>query len=68
MNLTPVSSSNIHSIGYENGKLYVQFKSGGLYVYSGVPATIYKALMSAPSHGRYLAHNIKNCYPYTRLN
>lgn len=37
MNMTPVSSSNIASIGYENGTLYVAFNHGGVYAYSGVP-------------------------------
>ena len=53
MNMTPVSSSNIASIGYENGTLYVAFNRGGLYAYSGVPESVYRELMSAPSHGHY---------------
>lgn len=67
MNMIPVTSSNISSIGYENGTLYVKFNSGGLYTYSGVPESEYRALMSAPSHGKYLAAYIKNSYPYTRI-
>lgn len=67
MQMIPVSSSNISSIGYENGTLYIRFHKGGLYSYSGVPYSVYTALMSAPSHGKYFAAYIKNSYPYSRL-
>ena len=67
MNMIPVSSSNISSIGYENGTLYVAFHSGGLYAYSGVSESVYRELMSAPSHGNYLAYQIKGRYPYQRI-
>lgn len=67
MNMTPVSSSNIASIGYENGTLYVAFNRGGLYAYSGVPESVYYVLMSASSHGSYLAAHVKGIYPYRRI-
>lgn len=67
MNMIPVSSSNIASIGYENGTLYVAFNRGGLYAYSGVPVSIYHRLMSASSHGSYLASHVKGIYPYRRI-
>lgn len=67
MNMTPVSSSNISSIGYENGTLYVSFHHGGLYAYSGVPESVYRGLMSASSHGSYLASHVKGVYPYRRI-
>lgn len=67
MNMIPVSSSNISSIGYENNTLYVSFHSGGLYLYSGVPESVYRELMSASSHGKYLAAYVKNRYPYKRI-
>ena len=67
MNMIPVSSSNIASIGYENGTLYVAFNRGGLYAYSGVPESIYHVLMSASSHGSYLASHVKGIYPYRRI-
>ena len=67
MNMIPVSSSTIASIGYENGTLYVAFNRGGLYAYSGVPESIYHGLMSASSHGSYLASHVKGIYPYRRI-
>lgn len=67
MQMTPVVSSNIFSIGYEAGTLYVAFNHGGLYAYSGVPVDVYRNLMAAASHGSYFAAHVKNRYPYTRL-
>lgn len=67
MNMIPVSSSNISSIGYDGTNLYVLFNSGGLYEYFDVPQSIYNELMSASSHGSYLANYIKGCYRYQRI-
>lgn len=67
--LTPVSSSNIDSIGYDeqNQEVYVRFLNGSLYVYKGVPPHEYENLMQAPSHGSYLNRSFKNVYPYERI-
>lgn len=67
MNMIPVSSSNISSIGYEGSTLYIRFNSGGLYAYYNVPASVYSSLMSASSHGKYLAAYIKGCYRYQQI-
>lgn len=62
-----VYSSDIGSVGYENGVLEIAFNSGGLYQYSGVPEVVYEELMSASSHGRYFHAHIKNHYPTYRI-
>lgn len=67
MECIPVSSSNLASVGYEEGVLEVAFKSGSVYQYSGVPEFVYKALMSAPSHGKYFAAYIRNNYSYRQI-
>lgn len=67
MQMIPVSSSNLSSVGYEKGTLYVSFRNGSLYSYSGVPESVYRDLMSAPSHGHYLAVHVKGIYPYRRI-
>lgn len=67
MHMIPVSSSNIASVGYANGILYIQFHSGGLYSYDNVPEDVYHNLIHAASHGRYFHANIKNVYPYHRI-
>lgn len=67
MRMISVVSSNISSVGYERGTLYVSFHSGSTYSYSGVPQYVYKELLNASSKGKYFAANIKNSYPYNKL-
>jgi len=61
MNRTPVSSSNLASVGYdpENMILEIEFHNGGIYQYFNVPESVYRSLMSADSHGKYLWGNYK---------
>lgn len=69
MNRTPVSSSNLVSIGYDKVRkiLEVEFTSGGVYTYSGVPPTAYEELMASSSHGSYFSQMIKNSYPFKKV-
>lgn len=70
MNRTPVSSSNLRAIGYnpETQTLEIEFLNGGLYSYSGGPASVHASLMSASSHGSYFDANIKKGgYPFKKL-
>lgn len=69
MHHTPVSSSNLDSVGYDpdTQTLEVSFKSGGLYSYAGVPQSVYDGLMAADSHGGYFWANIRDQYPTTKL-
>ncbi len=68
MQMRPVSSSNLVSVGYEPSTqtLRIEFNSG-LYDYFGVPPSIHQGLMSAPSKGQYHHQYIKNNYPYSRI-
>ncbi len=67
MNRTPVGSSNIASVGYENGTLEIAFMDGGLYQYLDVPEPIFNSLMQAYSKGKFFHAYIKNCYRTIRL-
>ena len=69
MDRISVSSSNIHSIGYEVSSLTleVEFKSWSVYQYIGVQEKDYEALMNASSVGRYLNRNIKGKYRYVEI-
>lgn len=58
MKLTPVQSSNIKAIGYEDEKLFVEFVSGRLYRYDNVGEDIYTAMMAAQSKGTFLRREI----------
>jgi hypothetical protein len=66
----PVESSNLASVGYdpESAVLEIEFKSGGIYEYSGVPQSVYDGLMNAASKGKYFYRYIKNSgYPYSKI-
>ena len=69
MKRTPVSSSNIASIGYDapTRTLEVEFHHGGTYQYFGVPQSEYAGLMAAGSHGSYFAQHIKGSYSDSRV-
>lgn len=67
MNMIPVNSSNLSAVGYDGSTLRIQFHSGGLYDYAGVPESVYIGLMNAASKGNYHAAHIKNVYPYRKL-
>jgi hypothetical protein len=68
MNRKPVVSSNIASIGYESGTLEVEFTSGHIYQYSGVPSHIHHSLLCAFSKGGYFSEFIKDKYPTTQIS
>ncbi|KER07065.1 Lysine--tRNA ligase protein [Marine Group I thaumarchaeote SCGC AAA799-E16] len=69
MNRISVSSSNIRSIGYDpdSETLEIEFHSGGIYQYFGVPSNVYDALMSASSHGGFFAANVKDNYRWQKI-
>lgn len=64
-----VTSSNIDSIGYDESSetLEIEFLNGGVYQYFDVPKSVYYEMMSAASHGRYLAANIKGTYRFSKV-
>lgn len=67
MIMTPVSSSNVARIGFENGVLRVQFHNGYVYEYYNVPESVYKAFLNAPSKGQFVHYNLKGFYDYRRI-
>jgi hypothetical protein len=69
VDMIPVSSSNVLSVGYDPGNksVYVRFLNQALYIYKGVPEPEFNNLINAPSVGSYLHRNFKNVYPYERV-
>lgn len=59
-----VRSTNVASVGYDPGSkvLEIEFKSGGVYQYSGVPEKRYQSLMKASAIGSYFIREIKPWY------
>jgi hypothetical protein len=68
MERMPVSSSNLISVGYEpeTQTLEIEFKSGAVYQYSGVPPEEFASFMNADSKGSYFHARIKQ-YPSIKL-
>lgn len=64
-----VSSSALSSVGYDEGSstLELEFKSGSVYDYHGVPPDVYRELMEADSKGRFVSSNIKGRYAASRV-
>ena len=69
MNRTPVTSSNVASVGYDPTTLTleVEFHNGTVYQYFDVSEAVYQELITAGSVGGYLNHNIKNSYRYVQI-
>jgi hypothetical protein len=69
MNRVPVQSSNLRSVSYDptSQTLEIEFHSGGIYQYSGVPAHVHGGLITASSKGSYFHQNIKDRYPYRKV-
>ncbi|MCO7471707.1 MULTISPECIES: KTSC domain-containing protein [Stenotrophomonas] len=69
MNREPVASSNIAAIGYDEPSqtLEVEFTGGAIYQYYNVTQMIFDQLMQASSKGQFLAYQIKNSHPYSRV-
>jgi hypothetical protein len=69
MNMVPVSSSNIDSVGYDADSrvLRIRFNDGGTYDYQGVDPSTHNDLMNATSVGSYFHKWIKPYYSGTKL-
>ncbi|HZZ35252.1 MAG TPA: KTSC domain-containing protein [Caulobacteraceae bacterium] len=65
-----VVSSAIRRIRYdrERGKLFVRFAGGDEYLYVGVPEEVHRDFVEAPSKGGFFARQIRDRYPYNRLD
>ena len=53
-----VISSNIKSVGFDNGILEVEFNSGAVYQYADVPKEIFDGIMSAESVGKFVNEKV----------
>jgi len=64
-----VESAAIQEIDYdaERSKLLVRFQSGERYVYVGVPGEVHRSFLEADSKGRFFQAEIRDRYPYNRL-
>ena len=69
MDRISVSSSAVRSIGYDAmaAILEVEFTSGRVYQYQGVPPEHYDKILRAESKGTYWNAHIKERFPFRRV-
>ena len=63
-----VFSSHVESIGYEDGELFVTYKSGKTAVYEKVPENVAEMVTGAASIGSALNAYIKDVYGFRYLD
>lgn len=66
MNVVAVESSVLASIAYDDdsGILQLEFHSGKIYQYFGVPAAVCEGLLRASSKGEYFNEFIGGHFPF----
>lgn len=64
-----VSSSSVISIGYDarTKTLEIEFGSGRVYQYYGVPDRMHTEIMQALSKGQFFNTYIRNVYAFSRV-
>lgn len=67
-NMIIVDSTNIEAIGYDEAaeELHVRFLGGGLYIYNGVPQSVFDDFIAAPSKGSFLNREIRGVYSWSK--
>ena len=69
MKMIPLASSNIHSVGYNEGNkvLRVMFSTGTMYDYSGIPIEVFKGMKKTESPGKYFREFVKGKYQFSKV-
>ncbi len=69
MQRTQVSSDAIQSVGYDPAGLIleIEFITGKVYQYRGVPPATHAGLMGASSQGKYFNARIKGHHPEQKV-
>ena len=57
-----VQSSNIASVGWDDGTLEVEFNNGVVYQYSDVPGEVAMDMQKAESVGKFFHRTIRKAY------
>jgi hypothetical protein len=69
MKRNAVDSSMMASVGYSTRRriLEIEFQTGDIYQYLDVPFAVYRALLAAPSKGRFFHANLDGVYRHEQL-
>ena len=70
MKVTSVESTTLATVVYDEAReiLCLEFRSGAIYEYFGVPASVHEALLCAPSKGSYFILAVRGRFPYHRVS
>jgi hypothetical protein len=62
-------STTLATVDYDENlrRLQLEFCSRAVYLYFGIPAAVFEALLDAPSKGRYFNGTIRGRYPYRQI-
>ncbi len=69
MLIVVVDSSVFATVGFDEAQqlLQLNFRRGEVYHYFGVPASVFEALLAAPSQGRYFHQAVLGRYRFARV-
>ena len=64
-----LNSTSLTAITYQDpcAVLELEFRSGAVYHYFGIPAQTFEEWMRAESKGRYFNSRIRNCVAYAKV-
>jgi hypothetical protein len=65
-----LQSTSLHAANYQerDASLELEFRSGAIYRYLGVPEPVYRELLNAESKGQYFNQHIRNRFPYAKID
>jgi len=65
-----LSSAGLKAATYQDqwALLELEFRSGAIYRYFGVPAQTYQELLLAESTGTYFNYHIRDRFPYVKIH
>jgi len=67
---TELNSTSLKGAAYcfAEAVLELEFRSGGIYRFDGVPEATYRELLRAESKGVYFNSHIRNRFPHAKLS
>jgi KTSC domain len=70
LDAVPLASSLLASVAYDHDRaiLQLEFRSGAIYQYFGVPRQGYQELLQADSHGTHFNRHLRNCFRYALVH
>ena len=67
MSIKSVESATLVAVGYDDTReiLQLEFRRHAVYLYFGVPGSVYEGLVAAPSKGKYFNRAIRGHFPHS---